>query len=150
MHYLKLSSAALLAGFLLASVNMAAASSLYRWKDSEGNPVMSDRPPPTGVQYETISTRSNLVQRVEDRQPTADSTAAEPKQAAQTSQPKSAGKLYEKNPEYCAAAKKNLEVLDRSARIRVSDGEGGMRYLSDEDREAQRQNNLEVIEAHCE
>ncbi len=134
----------------------AEAGNLYRWKDSEGNPVMSDRPPPTGVEYETISTSSNLVHSVNDADaPPADSPSIpagkppEPEQTAAKSGKSKSG-LYEKNPEYCAAARKNLEVIDRAPRIRMDTGDGELRYLTDEERAAQRQNNLEVIEAHCE
>jgi len=30
---------------------LAAASPTYRWVDGNGNPVLSDRPPPTGTPY---------------------------------------------------------------------------------------------------
>lgn len=134
---------------LAASAHTAAESALYRWKDSEGNPVMSDRPPPQGVQYETISTKSSVVHRVEgEAPPEAVTPPAEPEPAAPVPGKPVKG-LHEKNPEYCEAARKNLEVIDRAPRIRIDDGEGGLRYITDEERAAQRQNNLEVIEAHC-
>jgi hypothetical protein len=146
-----LGTAALIACLMAGSAQAVADSALYRWKDSEGNPVMSDRPPPLGVQYETISTKSSIVHRVEGEAPPEPVTA--PKPAAQPEPAQVAGKepssLHEKNPEYCAAARKNLEVIDRAPRIRMDDGEGGLRYITDEERAAQRQNNLEVIEAHC-
>ena len=146
-----LGTAALVACLLAGSAQAVADSALYRWKDSEGNPVMSDRPPPLGVQYETISTKSSIVHRVEGEAPPEPVTAPAPtpEPAPTASKTKAPSSLHEKNPEYCAAARKNLEVIDRAPRIRMDDGEGGLRYITDEERAAQRQNNLEVIEAHC-
>lgn len=148
-----LGTVALVACLLAGSAQTLADSALYRWKDSEGNPVMSDRPPPLGVQYETISTKSSIVHRVEGEAPAepvaAPAPAPAPEPAPSRVASKAPGSLHEKNPEYCAAARKNLEVIDRAPRIRIDDGEGGLRYITDEERAAQRQNNLEVIEAHC-
>ncbi len=137
---------------LVAMTHTTSAETLYRWKNSDGSPVVSDRPPPAGVEYETISTTSSVVHRVEsgsDKPGVADQSPsnAPPTPAASPSKPTS--RLHEKNPEYCAAARQNLEVIDRAPRIRVDDGNGGLRYLSDEERAAQRQDNLEIIEAHC-
>jgi hypothetical protein len=142
---------AVLVCLLAGTGHVAADSALYRWKDSDGNPVMSDRPPPLGVEYETISTKSSMVHRVEGETPQDPDTTSTPapKPAPAPAAAKPTSKLHEKNPEYCAAARKNLEVIDRAPRIRIDDGEGGMRYLTDDERDAQRQNNLEIIEAHC-
>lgn len=152
MHMRNFGTVTVLVCLLLSSAHTAAESALYRWKDSEGNPVMSDRPPPLGVQYETISTKSSVVHRVEGDGEAAPESAQSPTTATPPPAPvasKPASSLHEKNPEYCATARKNLEVIDRAPRIRIDDGNGGLRYLTDDERAAQRQDNLEIIEAHC-
>ncbi|TGD71579.1 DUF4124 domain-containing protein [Mangrovimicrobium sediminis] len=143
----------LVAVLCVAGVQALAAGNLYRWKDANGNLVVSDRPPPGGEEFETISTRSNLVHNVEaekadkaESSVSVDSGTASRKSAAASS--KSA--IHEKNPEYCKAARANLEVIDTAARIRVKGDDGEMRYITDEERAQQRQQALDVIEAHCE
>ena len=141
---------AIFAGLYLTSMNATADATLYRWKDSNGNMVMSDRQPSSDIDYETISTDSSVVRRVEGEalpQQVKPMTKPEPAIPESSKQQRT---VYEKNPEYCEQARNNLEVLGRSARIRMPDGEGDMRYITDEEREAERIKNVESVERHCE
>ena len=70
--------AAIIAGLVLTSMNVMADATLYRWKDSQGNMVMSDRQPPAGTEYEAISTDSSVVRRVEGEAP-PEQVVAKPK-----------------------------------------------------------------------
>lgn len=128
-----------------------AGAKLYRWKDSNGNVVMSDRPPPAGVQFEAISTSSSLVHSVDSETPATPPApthpAAPPREASTLPEPSK--EIYKKNPEYCQTARQNLEVLDRAPRIRMPDANGELHYLTDEEREQERQKNLDIIAAHC-
>jgi hypothetical protein len=137
-----------ISAFLFLSTT-AAAETFYRWKDERGNPVHSDRPPPKGVDYEVVSTQSSLIRPVEG------DTGAVPKKITPTAgndfepvETKEA--MVEKNPEFCARARQNLETLDSSARIRLRDEQGEYRYLDEEEKQAQRQQALDTIEVHCE
>ena len=56
----------------------------------------------------------------------------------------------EKNPEFCARGRDNLETLNAGVRIRMRNDQGEVVYLSEEDREVQRQRAQETIEMHCE
>ena len=141
--------AAIIAGLVLTSMNVMADATLYRWKDSQGNMVMSDRQPPAGTEYEAISTDSSVVRRVEGEVP-PEQVVAKPKPKPAAPAPAPARTVYEKNPEYCANARKNLEVIGRSPRIRMPDENGELRYITDEERDAEKQKNLEIIEIHCE
>ncbi len=49
----------------LSSFGANASEIVYRWKDADGNPVNSDRPPPQGTEYEVISTKSSMVREVD-------------------------------------------------------------------------------------
>ncbi|MEQ8804084.1 DUF4124 domain-containing protein [Haliea sp.] len=132
------------------SLHAGAADSYYRWLDSRGNPVHSDRPPPAGTDYEVISTRSGLKRIVPGEQ------GAVPREVVP-----SVGNEFDpvarnpatevhKNPEICEVARKNLETLNTYARVRVRDDQGDFQYMSEEEREAQRNTARALIEQHCE
>jgi len=122
----------------------------YRWVDETGTTVNSDRPPPAGVKYETISGTSGLMypEAAEDEAPAPEEKPAatqEPEIAKSQTRP-----MLEKNPEYCEQATRNLEALNTSARIRVADGNGGYRYIGEEEKAQQRATAESIIAQHCE
>ena len=132
------------------SFHAGAADSYYRWLDSRGNPVHSDRPPPAGTDYEVISTRSGLKRIVPGEE------GAVPREVVPSignqfdpvaSNPT---KEVHKNPEICEVARKNLETLNTFARVRVRDDQGDFQYMSEEEMEAQRNTARALIEQHCE
>ena len=132
------------------TVSFASASQVvYRWKDAQGNQVNSDRPPPAGVEYETISGTSNFMypEAAEQERP------ADEEKPAATQQPEVAKSqtrpMLEKNPEYCDQARKNLEVLSTRARIRVPDGNGSYRYIDEDEKAEQRATAEAIIAQHC-
>jgi len=136
------------AALVLAGSLANAGQVVYRWKDDRGNPVNSDRPPPKGVDYEVISTQSSMVRPVDSKEgavplevkPSADNQF-EPVDA---SKPK-----IEKNPEYCKRAKENLATLDSHARIRLRDDKGEVRFLSEEEKQVERNKALDTIKLNC-
>jgi hypothetical protein len=133
----------------LAGFPTYAGGKYYRWVDETGTTVNSDRPPPAGIKYETISGTTNFMY--------PEATAEDP--PAQEDKPVSAEKpevaksqtrpMLEKNPEYCAQAKKNLEALDTKARIRVPDGNGNYRYIDEDEKAEQRTTAEAIIAQHC-
>ncbi|MEQ8265246.1 DUF4124 domain-containing protein [Pseudohaliea sp.] len=141
---------------LLAMPATAASSTYYRWKDDQGNLVMSDRPPAdSSIEFETVGPDGSL-----RRPPAADegsavstpgagsgTAAAREEGGAQAATPSSSPPP---DPELCAQARANLRTLESAARIRMQGEDGEMRFLDDEEREAQRQEALRAIEAHCE
>jgi hypothetical protein len=58
--------------------------------------------------------------------------------------------VIEKNPEFCERAKDNLKQIDSHARIRMRNDQGEVRYLSDEEKAAEKEKALSSIEAYCE
>ncbi len=145
--------AAALAALCLVGIQAVQAGNLYRWKDADGHMVVSDRPPETGIQYETISTSSSLVHNVDEETAPAPAAQSRPAAASNTKaeepEPASKSTVYEKNPDYCKAARENLKVIESAPRIRMPGKDGELHYLTDEEREQQRQQNLDVIKAHC-
>jgi hypothetical protein len=128
----------------------AAGQVVYRWTDESGNQVNSDRPPPLGVEYETISTSSSMVHTVEPENSPAPPAAnpEEGKEAAAS--PVAEAPASQKNPEFCATAKSNLSQLETHARIRLRDDNGEVRYLSEEEKAVEKQKAQDAIKAFCE
>jgi len=126
----------------------AAAEVLYRWVDERGDPVHSDRPPPAGIDYEVISTGSSLVRPVDaaegavplEVQPTP-SNDFEPVDTELV--------VQKKNPEFCARARENLEVLNTHARIRVRNDQGELRYIDEEEKQERREKAQKAIDENC-
>jgi hypothetical protein len=144
---------ALSATFLLATAGLPAMASdtYYRWVDENGTPMNSDLPPPPGIKYEKVVVGSGMSRRspAEEASPAAaesNQPAATPReQAAATGQHAS-----HKDPEACATARQNLDTLNTRARIRMPDGEGGYYFLTEEEKEAQREQARAVITQACE
>jgi hypothetical protein len=151
----KLSSAVATAVVLISLSGLAGAAggTYYRWVDASGTEVNSDRPPPAGIEYETVSTNTNLLQQ--EAQPEAPATAPAPSVAPEEAQGTAApagstNTIFQKNPEYCEAARKNLETLSTHARIRLSDAEGNIRYIDEKEKAEQRATAEAIIAQHCE
>ena len=133
-----------------AGLSASAGDSYYRWTDSTGTPINSDRPPPPGVEYDVVSTRTNRanleapaeVQTPSGVQPGAGSKSGPGESVASAPQP-------EKDPEICATAQQNLETLNTYARIRVSDGEGSFRFIGEEEKATQRASAEQLVSQHC-
>ncbi|MFO7550784.1 MAG: DUF4124 domain-containing protein [Haliea sp.] len=132
------------------SLHVGATDSYYRWLDSRGNPVHSDRPPPAGTDYEVISTRSGLKRVVPGEQ------GAVPREVESRvgnefqPQPKNPDVRVFRNPEICEIAKKNLATLNDFARVQVRNDQGEVVYLGDEDRELRKTEAEAQIKQHCE
>lgn len=143
---------ALLGG--LAGTTAMAESGYYKWTDSYGNPTHSDRPPPAGVEYEFVSTDTGMTRKVtaeESREvQSGSSTVGKPALTPEQSAATGDTVAPQKNAAYCEQAKTNLEKLDSSARIRLQDPDGSIRYLSEEEKEIQRQKARDLIAVHCE
>ncbi len=137
-----------LAAPILSSSFANAGQAVYRWKDAQGNPVNSDRPPPEGVDYEVISTKSSMVRSV-DADEGAVPAEITPRpgnefEAVNANPPK-----IEKNPEFCQRAQENLTALDSNVRIQMRNEQGEIRFLTMEERDIQRQKALDSIKVNC-
>ena len=147
-----------LAVFMTAALVMdmpaaSAADTYYRWKDEQGKLVVSDRPPTVDIEYEVVSQRSSLVRRVKPGEGAvpAEVTPRPGNQFEQTDTRNEQLEAVTRNPESCARAKANLETLNTTARIRIRDQETGeVRYLSEDEKETQRQKARDIIRVHCE
>lgn len=132
----------------------SAEGTYYRWSDESGKLVVSDRPPqdPT-IEYEVVSPRSNFVRRVSPGQGAvpADVNPSPGNEFEQEVANREQLEVIAKNPESCTRAKDNLETLASAARIRIRDPDNGeLRFLSEDEKETQRQKARDTIRVHCE
>ncbi len=141
----------LLAGIAGMGVS-AAEKGYYKWMDSRGNPQHSDRPPPTGVEYEFISTDSGLSRRVSSEESKAENRPAQqntPGSAEDAMDELEKSTAIEKNPALCDQARANLDTLNSKARVRIRDADGTIRYLTEEEKDVQRQKARDLMAVHC-
>jgi hypothetical protein len=119
-----------------SSVESPADANYYRWVDERGAAVHSDRPPPEGVDYEIISTSSNLIRTVSLAD---DVVPVNSEEASQST----------KNPELCKRATTNLETLTNSEKVKVRNDEGEVRFLTPEEIIVQRQTAKAQLSVYC-
>ena len=123
----------------------ADASPTYRWVDDNGNPVLSDRPPETGIPYTEVGVDSGFRRYPK---PVATETAEPGGQAPAGSTPSSLAanatdgqstrvEVVEAQPALCEQAKDNIFKLETFPRMRVQDDDGEVRFMSDEERATQ-------------
>ena len=122
----------------LLAVASVQAGTLYRWTDERGNPVISDRPPAVGTPYITLDgarygVKSSSAARTPKPMPTqqaesvkagADRSGDGTEQAMKT----------EQDPKLCDQAKDNVFKLETFPRIRITDDDGSVRFMTDEER----------------
>ncbi|MEP4145684.1 MAG: DUF4124 domain-containing protein [Halioglobus sp.] len=128
----------------------ATAGVVYRWLDEQGNMVVSDRQPASGVDFETISTNSGRTMTVpapevkteEAAMKTEKKPAPEKKAADQTFKPK-------KDEALCTQAKNNMRILQDGPRIRFTDDKGEVRFMTDDERVIEKERTADAIEAYC-
>lgn len=144
--------AILLSGVLGANYSEAA-TTYYRWKDTQGKLVVSDRPPEDlSIEYDVVSQGTSLIRRV---QPGKGAVPPEvnPRPGNEFEQVDSRQARFEapeKNPERCKQARDNLETLNGYARINIRDEETGeLRYISEEEKDVQRRKAQDIIRVHC-
>lgn len=132
----------------LTSLNSWSGQTFYRWIDDRGHTVHSDRPPPKGIKYEVISTKSSLVREV-DADEGAVPLDVEPSVSNDFDAVDTNSTLVEKNPEYCQRAKDNLEALNTDVQIQMRDKNGELRAITPEEREIQKQKAMDTMAVHC-
>ena len=123
----------------LALLAPAASAEIYKWVDDNNQTQYSQMPPPTGVAAVRIEshastpdttqdTGSNLQDRLEaseEHRKKAEQEAARAEKKAEIE------RIIEQN---CAAARNNLEQLNRGGQIRYRDSNGHVMRMSEEDR----------------
>ena len=123
----------------------AAQDGHYRWTDANGVVKYSDRPP-KGIDSEFIKLSGIKRSKSEDPETTDTNNSAGETNKAET--PNQLEVMPEKDPELCKQAQHNLKALE-GARIRMSEPDGSKRFLTEEEKELQRENARKFIKVHC-
>jgi hypothetical protein len=151
-----LSRAALLSLVAMLSSGLCTTSfaddTYYRWRDDRGRMVVSDRPPTGSIDYEVVSQQSTMIRRVQAGEGAvpAEVESRPGNEFEQVDTRRETMEAIAKNPEACARAQANLETLNTSARIRIRDeATGEPRFLSEDEKETQRQKARDIIRVHC-
>lgn len=128
--------------FLGAANSLHAAQGIYQWKDKDGTVQYADHPP-EGVDAVFIkSSRSKTSKAKESAEEMTETSAS------QTKTHDKMEVLPEKDPKLCKQATNNLKALE-GARIRITDTDGSQRFLTEVEKEAQRENARKFIKLHC-
>ena len=131
--------------------SIGAGETYYRWNDTSGNPVNSDRPPPAGVKYDVITTNTNTMVDEPADQPDSPQAGVRRTENNANQQSTSVPLMeFVKDPKACAIAKQNLETLNTHARIRMPDDDGNFRYLNEDEKANARAEAETAITRNCE
>lgn len=131
------------------AVTTVADATYYRWIDSRGNPIHSDRPPAKGIDYEVVSTKSTFSRSVSAEEG-AVPAEVEPSVGNEFDPEDSAeGERSEKNSELCSRARANLETLSASDTVHIRNSEGEVEQLSSKEVKIQREIAQSKIKIHC-
>ena len=134
---------------LVACLNAIAGTTYYRWLNTRGEPVHSDRPPPQGIEYEVISTGSSF-KRVVPSDEGAVPLETKPTPGNQFDQiDADAAARSTKNPELCDKARANLTALEISEKVQMRNAQGEMRYLTPEEILVERQTAKAQLSVYC-
>jgi hypothetical protein len=119
--------------------------------------VISDRPPPqgtphttlNGARYGTISAPQKPTKNTAPLTPNA--SAAEPAEGplGETAREVTTKTVVEKHPELCDQANDVIFKLETFPRIRTTDDDGTVRFMTEEEIGAQLETAKKVAEANC-
>ena len=133
-------------GLALMSLDVMA-TKMYRWTDANGNPVVSDRPPPAGTPYTEISDSYSPETRKQALRDTPGARRpSEPTPVAGSDDLPTAG---QKVRELCQRALDHIDKLENAPTIATTDGAGNVRVLSDEERAQQLADARAMAAKHC-
>lgn len=122
----------------------------YRWLDSRGHPVHSDRPPPAGINYEVVSTESTFTRVVPAEEgavpPEVKPTVGNEFTPVDTTD----AERSKKNSELCQRARSNLEALTASDTVNIRNSEGEVQQLNLQEIQIQRETTQAQINVYCE
>ena len=135
----------------------ADASPTYRWVDDNGNPVLSDRPPKTGIPYTEVGVDTGFRRypkpvasdNAEPGGQTPAGSASVSTLASSTGAGANPTTVVEAHPALCEQAKDNIFKLETFPRMRVQDDNGEVRFMSDEERATQLATAYKVRDANC-
>ncbi len=140
-----------------ASAYQLYAAELYRWQDVNGNPAISDRPPPPGTPFVIIDDRrfgagaqwSQSSNNSSSDNTSMTSTSQAPASVNLNANASQSRVIVNKQRALCQQAKNNISKLETFARIRVTDTDGTVRFMTNAEQSEQLATANEVVAANC-
>ncbi len=132
----RLLSSALCLSLFLFSHSSLSSKDFYKWEDENGVVHYSAHPPKDKPNTKVRTT--NIY-----GEPVAEKPKKESKTVAKATEEE-----FPKDPERCAAARKNLKTMKNNARIKVKEGDS-FRFLGPEEVEQQMNTAREIIKQDC-
>lgn len=126
---------------IMVSQVHAAPSKVYTWKDAKGVVHYGERPP-ANSQARLVKTSNR--RNTETPAPVTPATATTAAATATTAAPSL------KDAVRCETAKKNLELLNTVALVKITGSDGIARTLTEEEKVTQRTTMQEVMKQSCE
>lgn len=144
-------SAVLIVCGMLAPLSFAAEDVYYQWYDEAGKLNVSDQRPKTGVQYQTVKSKSI---RASSGQSSGGGLTRQVNKAVAEKQREEIKKQGEAINEKarqnnCDIATEELRVITNSARVREIGTDGEYRYLTDEEKAQRGERAKKNIELYC-
>ncbi|GAB3111790.1 DUF4124 domain-containing protein [Aestuariicella hydrocarbonica] len=129
-------------GFTLTCLSgQALSKDFYKWEDAAGVTHYSAQPP---KDRPSIKVRATNIRDTASAPQSSNAPADKKAAAANTAAPAA----YQKDPERCAAAQKNLKTMQEHARIRIKEGDE-YRYLTPEEISEHLSNAQAVVAEDC-
>jgi hypothetical protein len=132
------------------------AAIMYRWSDSNGRPVISDRPPPPGTPQTPLNSAQygkSSNQRKEMKQPNSnnvdvDTTKVLNQNSSDNALPPASVRI-QKNADLCKHSQDNIYTYENFSRIRTEDPDGTVRFMSSEEIGRKLDDARKVEARHC-
>lgn len=140
---------------LLAALAAPAAAQLYKWTDSQGNVVYSDRPPPNAGQKSTTVKAPSSAAAAPASAPAQQKSMKEQelefrqRQAEQAEAAAKARKEADLRAQNCTTARSNLSTYTDGGRIVRFNAQGEREYVTDDDRAREIQRWQDEIRRWC-
>jgi hypothetical protein len=122
------------------SLQSQADNTQYRWENSEGGVVFSDRPPADGAEYKQLDTQPSS-----NRDPLQGQDNTEGTDTANAA----AESADTKNDALCENARLKLVALEGSNKVSVRDAQGEVRDVTPEERAIAQQTAKARVEVYC-
>ncbi len=144
---------------LIGTLFCSPATAQFKWKDSAGQWVYSDQPPPAGTKTASQPSRLNDVSSptkpaapsatIEKASNDDKSLAAKRAELEKQAAAKEKQELANKNKSACDQTRENLKTLEGELRVRTTDAGGERRFLSDAERQQKGAQAQKDLAAHC-
>ena len=130
-----------------------AAAEIYKWVDEEGVTHYTQQPPPAS-QASRVDVTGPGEAEIEREQRAMEQTAAELEAAREQRRESAreearAERQEARRAQQCAQLRENIETLADRRRLRVRDGEGRVRRLSEEERRQRLAERRAELDEHC-